>query len=186
MKLVGKKALMVIAPAGFQDEELFVPRQLLESAGVSVTVASTRTGGLKGMMGGRATAMTTVDRVNVGLFDAVLLVGGDGARDHLWSHSRLQALVREASKAGKIVGAICLAPVVLARAGLLADKETAVWRSPEALAELKEARVRVADADVLHAGNLITANGPLAAERWANAIIAAIAEMQRELPDICY
>jgi protease I len=174
MQLPGKKILMVVAPDRFRDEELFVPRDLFESLGARVTVASTRTGGARGMLGGRATALAAIDHVRADDYDAVLLVGGDGAAEHLWPHSRLRALVRQAQETDTLLGAICLAPVVLVRAGVVAGGEIAVWRSPEALAELERAGVRPAAQDVVCAGRIITGNGPEAAERWARAVVTAL------------
>jgi protease I len=174
MQLCGRHLLMVVAPTDYRDEELAVPRRLFEAAGARVTVASTRTGGTRGMRGGRAVALAAIDRVRVDDVDAVLIVGGDGARVHLWDHAGLLTLVRQAQALGKLLGAICLAPVVLARAGLVTGGEVSVWRSPEALAELDRCRVRAAAAEVTVAGRIVTANGPEAAQRWASAIIAAL------------
>lgn len=173
MRLPGKKILMVVAPEQFRDEELFVPRDLFESLGAHVTVASTRTGGARGMLGGRATALAAIDHVRVDDYHAVLLIGGDGAPEHLWPNQRLQALVRQAHESDTVLGAICLAGVVLARAGVV-DGEVAVWRSPEALAELAAAGVRPAEQDVVCAGRVITGSGPQAADRWARAVIEAL------------
>jgi protease I len=174
MRLPGKKILMVVAPEQFRDEELFVPRELFESLGARVTIASTRTGGARGMLGGNATVLAAIDHVRVDDNDAVLLIGGDGAAEHLWGHPRLRALVRQAHEAGTLLGAICLAPVVLASAGVVDGGEVAVWRSPEALAELAAAGVRPAAQDVVCAGRVITASGPQVADRWARAVVDAL------------
>ena len=174
MKLPGKKILMIVAPESFRDEELFVPRRLFESLGAQVTVASTRTGRARGMLGGRATATRLIDHLRVDDFDAILIVGGDGAQEYLWPHNGLRALVQQAAASEKVIGAICLAPVVLARAGLLEGGEAALWRCPATLEELDRAGVRVADQDVLCAGRTITGSGPLVAERWAQAIAETV------------
>ncbi len=175
MRLAGRRVLLVAAPVGFRDEELLVPRQALERLGAQVTVASTRTGQIVGLLGARLLATASLDRVRLEAFDALLVAGGDGAATYLWGHEGLLALVRRAHAAGQVVAAICLAPVVLARAGLVTGGEVAVYRSPEALAELERLEVRPSASAVLVSGRIITANGPEAAAAWTEAIAAALA-----------
>ena len=74
----------------------------------------------------------------------------------------------------KLVGAICLAPVVLARAGLLTGIPTSVWPSPGAEDEIRRAGGQLTGGAVACAGRLITARGPEAAGRWAEMIVRAL------------
>jgi protease I len=126
------------------------------------------------MLGGNVAARAAIDMVRVDEYDAVLLVGGDGAQVSLWTHAGLHSVLRQARDRDAVIGAICLAPVALARAGLV-DGETAVARSPASLHELESRGVRVAAQDVLVSGRVITASGPQVAEQWARAVIAALA-----------
>ncbi|MFQ6099297.1 MAG: DJ-1/PfpI family protein, partial [Armatimonadota bacterium] len=49
--LQGKSVLLVVASGNFRDEEYAEPRRALEAAGARVTVASSRLGTLRGMLG---------------------------------------------------------------------------------------------------------------------------------------
>src|SRR5688572_13837254 len=51
-KLAGKKVLMVIPHTQFRDEEFFQPKQILETEGAAVTVASTTVRTCHGTLGG--------------------------------------------------------------------------------------------------------------------------------------
>jgi len=174
MRLAGKKILMVVAPEGFRDEELLTPRALFEAAGAVVTVASTRSGQACGMKGARVVATANVDVSRASDFDAVLLVGGAGAETFLWAHPGLRTLVTDARREERLLGAICLAPVVLARAGLLKNIDTTVWPSPNAESEIRRAGGRLKDDAVVCADRIITGRGPEAAELWAQAIVRAM------------
>ena len=53
----------------------------------------------------------------VGETEATVVVGGGGAREDLWNNRTLFNILNAHHAAGKPVAAICIAPVVLARAG---------------------------------------------------------------------
>jgi protease I len=114
-----KKVLMIIAPKNFRDEEFLEPKNVLEKAGIEVKVASTIKGTAKGMLGANVDVETTVDEVNPAEYDAVVVVGGSGSQTYLWDNKRVQEIVKKAESLGKIVSAICISPVVLARAAPL-------------------------------------------------------------------
>ena len=67
-----------------------------------------------------------------------------------------------------------LAPVVLARAGLLRGLDATVWPSANAVDEVRRAGGQLRDDAVVCAGRIITGRGPEAAELWAQAIMRAL------------
>ncbi len=117
MYMSSKKVLMIIAPKNFRDEEFIEPKNILEKANVEVKVASTIKGKAKGMLGVNVDVETTVDEVNPAEYDAVVVVGGSGSQTYLWDNKKVQEIVKKAESLGKVVAAICISPVVLARAG---------------------------------------------------------------------
>ena len=166
--LAGKKILMIIARDGFRDEELLEPKGLFEKLGAEVTVASSRAGECKGMRGARVRAEKALAELDAGAFDAVVFVGGMGAKE-FFDDARAHELARGA----KVLGAICLAPAILARAGLLEGKAATAYAS--ALPELKKAGARVSEAAVVVDGKLVTGNGPKAATEFAEKLVEVIA-----------
>ncbi len=168
------KLLLAIAPERFRDEELEVPKRTFEEAGIGVDIASTAAGTCTGMLGGTAEAAITFDDVDPDDYAGIVVVGGAGSQDHLWECERLVALVRAFFEQGKVVAAICLAPVVLARAGILAGRQATVYPSPAAVKEMKKVGANLQDIPVVADLQVVTANGPAAAARFADTIITKL------------
>jgi protease I len=167
LNLAEKRVLMVIAPQNFRDEEFEEPRRILQEAGASVTVASARATA-KGMFGTTVRPDLTLDKVRVDDYDAVIFVGGSGAATY-FEDERALAIAKDAAKKGKKVGAICIAPVILANAGLLEGKRATVWDGDFAR-RLKEKGAKYTGKPVEVDGNIITANGPAAAKEFGKVI----------------
>lgn len=172
----GRRALLVVPPMAFQDEELFATKRALELAGVQVAIASARMGPLVGMLGGTAQADMLLNQASVDSYDAVVFIGGTGALDYQ-NNPTVQNLARQASSRGKVVAAIGTAPSILAAAG--------VMRSVRCTAYLSE-RDRMTRAGAAYTGNpaekdghIITATGALAAPRFTQAILEGLGEPSR-------
>mgnify|MGYP000607754315 FL=1 len=168
------RLLLAIAPEQFRDEELGTPKRAFEEAGIDVDIASTIVGTCTGMLGATAEAVMTFDDVDPDAYAGIVIVGGAGSQDYLWGNGRLQALVRSFFEQGKVVAAICLAPVVLARAGILAGRQTTVYQSPAAIAEMKKAGANLLPIPVVADMQIVTANGPAAAAGFADTIITKL------------
>jgi len=173
--LAGRKVLMVIAYRNFRDEEYKLPRRLLESAGAKVVVASTKVGTAVGMLGLRAKVDIPLSKASAKGFDAVIFVGGSGTTA-LWGNKDALRLAREAAKRRKVLAAICLAPIILANAGVLRGKRATVWPSPDGrtVRMLKSKGAVYVNKPVVKSGNIITANGPKAALSFAREILKAL------------
>jgi protease I len=169
------KLLVVIAPERFRDEELFEPLAVFRKAGITWDVASVKPGPCTGMLGGRCDATLDLARVQAGNYDGIVIIGGAGSPEFLWGNSRLLALVTGFAKAGRLVAAICLSPVVLARAGVLKGRRATVFRTGDSVAELKRGGADLRPDDVVIDGNYITANGPAAARKFGEEIVSALA-----------
>lgn len=165
------QAVMVIAPHNFQDQELGVTRAVLTRGGVQVTVASTRLETCTGMQGTRVKPDLLLKDVKVEDFDAVIFIGGSGA-SHYFDHAAAHNLARQALAQGKVVAAICIAPVTLARAGLLQGKKATVY--PSGKSDLERAAATYTAAPVTVDGKVITASGPAAAAAFGQAILQAL------------
>jgi protease I len=170
----GKKILLVIAQEQFRDEECFVPKQLFEAAGVKVTVAAESTGTAKGMLGGTIKPDTTISDARIDEYDAIIISGGSGSRKYLWDNKALQKLIKDADALKKVVSAICISPVVLARTGVLKGKESTVFKSPDTVRELKEHGAVYLDRDVVVSGRVVTGRDPASADAFGKAVLEAL------------
>ncbi len=171
--LEGKSVLMIIARQNFRDEELAEPRAVLEGAGAKVTIASSAIEDSVGMLGRvRVRADITLDAVDPKAYDAVIFVGGQGASEY-FDDATAHRIAREADEAGKVVGAICIAPATLANAGLLAGKKATSFASVSGT--LTEGGADFTGGSVEVDGRIITADGPDSARKFGEAIRDALA-----------
>ncbi len=166
-----KKVLMVIAPDQFRDEEYREPRRIFEQKGCEVTVASTVTRPVTGMLGMVVTPDVTIDKVRAADFDAVVFVGGAGARE-LFSDKRAHLLATEAAASGRPLGAICVSPTILANAGVLKGRRATVW--PDQAKALTAGGARYTAEAVTSDGSIITADGPPSAARFGETVAKAL------------
>ncbi len=171
--LSNKTILMVIAPSDFRDEELFVPKDFFEKNGAEVVIASEKKGTAKGMLGGTVSVDLSVHDVVISDYDAVVFVGGSGVELHkLYENDAYLKLAADADSSGKVIGAICLGPMVPASAGILSGKDATVFESGISFITGKGANYT--GAGVTRDGRIVTGEGPHAAEEFARAVAGAL------------
>ncbi len=162
------KVLMIIAQNGFRDEEFFEPRDILIKGGVEVKVASQELKMARGKLGGTVMPDLTLNQARVNDFDAVIFVGGPGAAVYL-DDPTAHKLAKDFYATGKIVAAICMAPSILANAGLLQGKKATCW--PGEKENLTAHGAEYTGANVEVDGKIITACGPEAAREFGKKIV---------------
>lgn len=170
MDLGGKTILMVVAPNDFRDEEYFEPKEFFEAQGAKVITASTMP-----LSTSKAGVTVKIDQmlgeiVSVD-YDAVVFVGGSGASVYL-AMVKAHKIARDYADAGKVVGAICMAPSILANAGLLEGKRATSFADEKK--NLIQRGALFEDKDVVRDGLLITANGFAASRAFAEAVGSAL------------
>lgn len=151
------KALIVTAER-FEDSELFVPKEALESAGVQVDVATPDKGHqFRGKHGGSLIADLTLRDVDVEQYDLLLLPGGK-APEELRHDEHAQRIAKRFFKRNKPVAAICHGPLVLLSARLLEGRRVTCHKS--VAQELIDGGALYEDREVVVDGNLITSREP--------------------------
>ena len=173
-----KKIALIIAFKGFMDEEYFIPLQNFNDAGFEVVTVSTSLGTALGFYGAEAEVDILIEDLNVKEFDAIVFIGGNGTVKHL-DDPDFHNVAKDAVKNEKLLGAICFAPAIIAKAGVLAGKKATIWSSNtdrRTIKILKEGGVEYVDEDVVVDGNVITANGPQSAEKFAKEIVKILVD----------
>ncbi len=162
-----KTALVVIARQGYQDVELDGLLKALKAQGFSVQLCSTVAGPCTGKFGGAKQAEIALKDADVSAYDRVAFVGGPGALALVENADALR-VARDATKAGIVLGAICIAPLILAKAGVLKGKQATVWTDAkkDQIALLEAAGARYTGNTVTVDGMLVTGNGPNAADEF--------------------
>lgn len=155
------KALM-IATDGFEQDELFKPREALLDAGVEVTLASLSRDPIQGEKGGEKGESITPDalvsEVRADDYDALVIPGGVANPDKMRTDPNAVKLVRDFLFAKKPVAAICHGPWLLAEAEALDGRTVTSW--PSIRTDLKHAGATVVDQEVVVDDNLITSRKP--------------------------
>ena len=169
--LSGKKIVMIIASDNFRDEELLEPMVILLDSGAEVLIASTSLDTAKGMLGAKIKPDILLKNIKVKDWDAIVFVGGSGAKEY-WDNKIAHNILKEAIKENKIIGAICIAPVTLANAGILKDKKATVWKGVKDMIKSKGAKY--IESDVVQDGKIITANGPKVAGEFGEVLVRVL------------
>lgn len=161
-----KKIAMVIAFTEFRDEEFFIPYNYWLDE-FSVTVFSSQKGEAVGKLGGKFYVENVISEIHVDEFEAIVFIGGAGGYSYL-GNKELKALINEFNNQGKLVAAICMAPLILAEAGILKGKKATVFVAEKERLESLGAKYtgHVVEQD----DNIITGNGPLAVELFSKKI----------------
>ena len=168
-RLDGNRALFVIYDR-FHEGEYGIPRVILEDLGVVIIVASPSSDVVKGLDGNEVQPDIPLGDVRGDDYDAILFVGGKG---YEVDDPEAQRIAREAAAAGKVMAAICVAPITLARAGVVEGKRMTVAIYPH---ELEEAGAIYTGAGFERDGLIITANSPGGSRRVGEAIATALGE----------
>ncbi len=167
------KILMIVAPKNFRYEELVVPKNIFENNNFKVDIASTSRTAVS-MFGKSVDVDLLLEEAleNLSKYKAVVLVGGSGSTTY-FRDEMVHSIVREAYKQNKTIGAICLAPVILANAGLLENKRATVW-DHSFVKMIEDKGAHYLNQGVVVDGSIVTANSPKQASNFANEILKNI------------
>jgi protease I len=168
---MSKTIIMVIAHAGFRDEEYEQPAALFRNAGFRVITASSALTPAISKFGKIVPVDVLVSALSAKDADAIVFVGGPGAREY-FDLPVAHQLAADFLNSGKLLTAICIAPTILARAGLLCDKKATIF--PDGIADLQNGGAQYQKELVVRDGAIITACGPEAAMEFGSVIIDAL------------
>lgn len=121
---------ILLAP-GFEEAEALVPADLLRRAEIETALVSVTGEPVPGSHGITVTADTNLDGVDLSKADMVVLPGGGLGHKNLGKEPRVERLVRGAAEKGLWVAAICAAPTLLGKWGLLTGKEAVCYPGME-------------------------------------------------------
>ena len=121
---------ILLAP-GFEEAEALVPADMLRRAEIETALVSTAGETVAGSHGIGVKADMLLDQVDLAGADMIVLPGGGAGYQNLGEEPRVERLVREAAGRGIWVAAICAAPTLLGRWGLLAGKAAVCYPGME-------------------------------------------------------
>ncbi len=161
------KKIIIPLAQGLEEIEAITGIDVLRRAGVEVTTVSLDDLKVKGAHNIVIVADKSIDEINVDEFDGILLPGGMPGSTNLRDDERVINMVEALNESGKLVSAICAAPIVLERAGVLKGKKATSY--PGFGEEMLSCNY-VDDRTVVDS-NIITGKGPGAALEFAFEVV---------------
>lgn len=175
-----KKIAILVAP-GFEEIEFSAPLDILRRLGFNVVTAGVQGTEVTGAHNLTVKTDTTLDLLDPTKLDGIILPGGPGS----WILRDTPAvidLIRTMNAAGKLVAAICAAPIALAKAGIIAGRPVSAYPDPAVFADLEKSHVTGDEVTV--DGNIITAKGPAIALAFGYALGAWLGKKREEMAEL--
>ncbi|MES2119139.1 MAG: type 1 glutamine amidotransferase domain-containing protein [Pseudomonadota bacterium] len=175
---ISETRILIVATDGFEESELFGPREILLRRGAEVVLASLKTDPIQATVhddpGKTIRPDLIVDEVNPDDFDALILPGGVRNPDQLRMHENVIRLIRAFDDLEKPIAAICHGPWLLVEADLVDGRTVTAW--PSIRTDLRNAGATVVDQPAVTDGNIVTSRNPQDVEAFTNALIDLVEE----------
>ena len=162
---------VLLAP-GFEEAEALVPVDLLRRANVETATVSLTGEPVPGSHGITVTADLAMDQVDLDRAEMVVLPGGGPGYKNLGADPRVERLIRRAVERDIWVAAICAAPTLLGKWGLLEGKQAVCYPGMED--ELTGAQLR-RGAGVVADGTILTGQAAGVSFQFGKALIETLA-----------
>ena len=172
------RLVMILAP-GFEELEAIGTADVLKRLGIEVVTAALDTLTVTGSHDFSLSADARLAELNISEFDGVILPGGLPGSTNLLKSDLVINWVRQMFEAQKITAAICAAPIVLAKAGVLTSGRFTMYPGFDSyLGGLK-----YSDAPAEKEGCVVTGKGPGTVFAFA-AKIAEAAGFGAKIPEL--
>lgn len=154
---------------GFEEIEALAPIDILRRGGVeALTVSVTGSDFVETAHGVTLKADLKIEDVDLSVADMLLLPGGLPGATNLNDHAGVRAALQKQAEAGRRIGAICAAPLVLGSLGLLQGKKATCYPGFEKYMTGATYTAELFTED----GNIITGEGPAATLPYAYQILS--------------
>lgn len=145
----------LLAP-GFEESEAIVPNDLLRRAGVETALVSLSGKTVTGTNGITVCVDLELSQIALDEAEMIVLPGGLPGVDNLWADERVSQLIQQAAQREIWLAAICAAPILLGRFGLLDGRQAVSY--PTRQDQLGKALVQP-EARVVVDGRFVTGHG---------------------------
>jgi protease I len=176
MPKISDSKILIMATDGFEQSELFGPREILIDHGAEVKLASPDLKPIQATVhddpGKTIRPDVTIEDARAADFDALVLPGGVRNPDALRTNKAAIALIRDFDARGKPIAAICHGPWLLVEADLVKGRTVTGW--PSIRTDLLNAGGNVVDQPVATDGNIITSRRPDDVEAFTSAVVEAV------------
>jgi protease I len=167
--------MLVFLPQRFFADEEFDPLVAqFARAGLHLCIATTETVPATSMNRVIVNPDIQLSDVQVADYAGIVLIGGSGAAT-FWDDSLLHSLCRDFVQSGKLVAAIGIAPITLARAGVLKGRTATVFPERSAIGLMKQGGCRHSFKRLVVDHDIVTAATASEARAFSRTLAARLA-----------
>jgi 4-methyl-5(b-hydroxyethyl)-thiazole monophosphate biosynthesis len=174
--MLKKRVLVFLAP-GFEELEAIAVIDILRRAELEVIAAGTTAGPIKSAHNVLIIPDRLLDEVIEENFDLIILPGGLQGTENLANDQRVIKMLKKQLSLGKAVGAICAAPTVLDRFGLVQGKT--ITCHPVCQDKIQKTKLSVKR--VVRDGLLVTSQGPGTAIEFSLTLVELLMGKDKKL-----
>jgi 4-methyl-5(b-hydroxyethyl)-thiazole monophosphate biosynthesis len=167
------KRILIHLASGFEEIEAITPVDVIRRAGCEViTVSVTGKKEVTSARGVTLLADKLFEEADYSLADVILLPGGQPGSDNLNKHEGLKKHIKSFHEQGKLIAAICAAPLVLGSTGILKGKKATCYPGTEPRLTGATCTGNAVEVD----GNIITGKGPGVALRFSLTLVEKLVD----------
>lgn len=164
------KKVVVFLATGFEEIEALAVVDILRRADVEVDICSLNGEYVTGSHNITIKSDVLIENVEIDKYQCIVLPGGLPGSTNLRDDERIIEFIKDFDNKGKLIAAICAAPIVLEKAGIIRDRKVTSY--PGSLENAK--KVNYKEEVVVASENLITSRGPATVLEFAYNILNAM------------
>lgn len=123
--------LMITLADGFEETEAVAVTDVLRRAGITIDIVGIPSSSVTSKNGIRIMTDKKLNEINVNNYDGIILPGGTKGVENLSKTALLLEMIKRLDAQGKLIAAICAAPSILAKIGVLEGKKATIYPGME-------------------------------------------------------
>lgn len=164
--------LLFLPATDFNEQEYIIISNALSKAGYKVFVVSDSSFLCIGSNGMKVKNDIQLYNVHENNFIGFIIIGGKGTRNY-WNNKNLQSISIKFVNNKKAVGAICSAPIILAKAGLITEAATCY---PDDIKALESEGVSFKSCKVVSSNKIVTGQDPISSDEFINTFLSQLSK----------
>lgn len=162
------RSVLLFLPANdFNEQEYLIIANSLTKAGIKIFIVSDASSLCIGSNGLKVKNDIQLYNVHESNFGGLIIVGGKGTRNY-WNNESLQSIAKKFVQSKKTVGAICSAPIILAKAGLIKSAATCY---NDDIKELEREGVQFKNSSVYSENKIVTGKDPVSSDEFIKTFL---------------
>jgi protease I len=162
-----RSVLLFLPATDFNEQEYLIISNSLKKVGIKIFVVSDSGFLCIGSNGMKVKNDVQLYNVHENNFGGLIIVGGKGTRNY-WNNKTLQLIAQRFARNKRIIGAICSAPIILAKAGLITSAATCY---PDDAKELEREGISFKSSSVVSENKIVTGQDPVSSLEFVRTFL---------------